>query len=139
MADGVTTLWALCYSGYGPSLFQVTWTNSLRFALETTLLDIIRDFVRTVTWTEAITYRSTWPHEYTLLKNCHDKEAFLEFASSIFADGKLQSFYSTTNRYLELDGKLYWSMDSSPAATDLINRCNVEDSYENRLRENRLP
>ena len=96
-------------------------------------------FVSESKWITAKTYEKTWPHEYTLLSEAIDRNLFLSFAREIFENGKPGKFYQADRIYYNFEGKIYWSMDESHEATDLINRCKYKDSYEYRLNTNNLP
>ena len=47
----------------------------------------------------------------------------LALARHIFEHGTDGRFYSQVRKYHHEGGKVYWSMDSTPKATGLINRC----------------
>ena len=88
----------------------------------------MRDFINRQEWIFAKTYAEKAPHEYMLKDRLVGSEdEMLEFARTIFEKGMVMSFWYHENRYIYLDGHLYWSMDSSPETTVLINRSNVKD------------
>ena len=63
----------------------------------------------------------------------------LSLARYILEPGTDERFYSQVRKYLHHDSKVYWSMDSTPESTILINRCNEDQSYEARLAGVALP
>ncbi len=102
------------------------------------LPDDVRHFVATATWTFARTYAATWPHEY-IVRTPENAPMVLALARRIFECGTDGRFYATTQRYLHDGGKVYWSMDPTPESTDLINRCDEDQTYEARLAAGTLP
>jgi len=60
-------------------------------------------------------------------------------ARHIFEHGVDGRFYSQTRKYHREGGKVYWSMDPSPEATDLVNRCDEAQTYEARFAAGTLP
>jgi len=63
----------------------------------------------------------------------------LALARHIFEHGTDGRFYSQVRKYHHEGGKVYWSMDSTPKATELINRCDEAQTYEARLAAGTLP
>ena len=63
----------------------------------------------------------------------------LALARHIFEYGTVGRFYSQVRKYHPEGGKVYWSMDSTPKATGLINRCDEAQTYEARLAAGTLP
>ena len=62
------------------------------------------------------------PHYYTLRKKWEDDEAFLKAAKAIRKQGVVRRFYSREQRYLDVNGFQYWTMDAKVRETTLINR-----------------
>ena len=100
--------------------------------------DDVRKFVESTTWTFAKTYAATWPHEYVVRKS-ENAVMILALARHIFEHGTDGRFYSQVRKYHHEGGKVYWSMDSTPKATGLINRCDEAQTYEARLAAGTLP
>lgn len=98
----------------------------------------VRAFIDSSNWTFAKTYASTWPHEY-IVRTPQNAEMMLALAQHIFEHGVAGRFYSQVRRYHHEGGKVYWSMDETPEATDLINRCEEKQTYEMRLATGDLP
>lgn len=98
----------------------------------------VRDFVQSSAWTFAKTYASTWPHEYTA-RTPENAPMMLALARHIFENGTDGRFYSQVRKYHHEAGKVYWSMDPTPEATDLVNRCDEAQTYEARLAAGTLP
>ncbi|HSW00638.1 MAG TPA: hypothetical protein VLI39_10730 [Sedimentisphaerales bacterium] len=97
-----------------------------------------RHFVETATWTFAKTYAATWPHEY-VARTQENAPILLALARHIFEHGTEERFYSRVFKYYHEGGKIYWSTDPTPEATDLINRCDETQTYEARLAAGTLP
>ena len=57
----------------------------------------------------------------------------LALARHIFQHGTYGRFYSQVRKYHHEGGKVYWSMDPTPADTTLVNRCGEAQTYEARL------
>lgn len=102
------------------------------------LPDDLRDFVNSCQWKSAKTYAQTWPHEY-IVRDRVDRDNFIKLVQHIRAHGHPAPFYQKTYTYFNEDGKLYWTMGDSLEETTIINRCREEDSYEQRLKDGRLP
>ena len=98
----------------------------------------VRAFGDSSTWTFAKTYESTWPHEY-IVRTPENAEMMLALAQHIFEHGVAGRFFSQVRRYHHEGGKVYWSMDETPEATNLINRCDETQTYETRLAAGTLP
>jgi hypothetical protein len=94
--------------------------------------DEVRRFVDSTKWTFAKTYAKTWPHEY-IVRNAENAAMILAIARHIFEHGVEGRFYSQVRKYHHEHGKVYWCMDASPETTDLINRCEENQTYEARL------
>lgn len=97
----------------------------------------LRNFIDTERWTFAKTMPE-WPHEY-LVRDRVDARLFEELVHHIRRHGREQRFYHRVLVYFEEDGLLYWTMGAPVEETVIINRCRVEQSYENRLRGGTLP
>jgi len=80
-------------------------------------------FIAESAWTFAKTMPET-PHEYTLLKNARSEETFRRVVRYIFLAGYDDLFFTTTYRYLDVDGWQYWVCQSEETQTGatLINR-----------------
>jgi hypothetical protein len=102
------------------------------------LPDDVRAFVESTRWTFAKTYAATWPHEY-IVRTPENAEMMLALARHIFEHGVEGRFYSQVRKYHHEGGKVYWSMDSTAEATDLVNRCDESQTYEARLANGTLP
>ena len=63
----------------------------------------------------------------------------LALARHIFEHGVEERFYSKVFKYHHEGGKVYWCMDPTPESTDLINRCDEDQTYEARLAAGTLP
>jgi hypothetical protein len=63
----------------------------------------------------------------------------LVLARQIFEHGVDGCFYSQVRKYLHEGGKVYWTMDETPEATELVNRCDEGQTYEARLAAGILP
>ncbi len=98
----------------------------------------VREYVADARWTFAKTYASTWPHEY-VVQTPQNADALLALARHIFEFGIESRFYSQVCKYHHEGGKVYWSMDPTPEATTLINRCDEDQTYEARLAAGTLP
>jgi hypothetical protein len=98
----------------------------------------VRRFVETTRWTFARTYAATWPHEY-VVRTPENAEMLVALARHIFVHGVEGRFYHQVRKYHHEGGKVYWSMDDSAEATDLVNRCDEDQTYEARLKAGTLP
>lgn len=98
----------------------------------------LRTFVNSCQWISAKTYAQTWPHEY-IVRDRVDRDNFIRLVQHIREHGRPAPFYLKTYIYLNEAGKLYWTMGDSVEETTIINRCREEDSYEQRLKDGRLP
>jgi hypothetical protein len=100
--------------------------------------DDVRQFAGSTTWTFAKTYAKTWPHEY-VVRTPRNAAMLVALARHIFEHGVDGRFFSQVRKYHHEDGKVYWSMDSTPEATGLLNRCDENRTYEARLAAGTLP
>ena len=98
----------------------------------------LRTFLDTETWTYAKTYHPDWPHEY-LVRDRVDEELFLQLVRHIREHGYEGRFYDRGVTYFDEDGMTYWTMGYPVEETDVINRCQKEETFEVREREGRLP
>jgi hypothetical protein len=89
-------------------------------------LDRWRAFIGMSKWIFAKTYAKFAPHEYTLLKQTHSSNTFLEFARFIERHGYKEKFGKREYTYVNIDGWKYWTMDPTPEQTDLINRARIK-------------
>jgi hypothetical protein len=108
------------------------------FPMPELLPEDVRRFIETANWRFAKTYAKTWPHEY-VVRTPENSEMLLALARHIFEHGMEGRFYSQVRKYLHEGGKVSWSMDQTPDETNLINRCNEDQTYEARLAAGTLP
>lgn len=74
-------------------------------------LERIKEYISKVYWKEAVTYRETAPHEYTIRHWRKDLEAeFVEFVKYIRLVGNKERFYSRVHSYFYLGDHKYWTM-----------------------------
>ena len=85
-----------------------------------------------------MTYRDTWPHEYVVRKDVDD-ELFAGVVEYVREHGSPEPFYNKTNIYWHDRGYAYWTMGAPVIETIILNRCESEDTYQNRLADDRLP
>jgi hypothetical protein len=100
--------------------------------------DDVRRFVEETAWRFAKTYAATWPHEY-VVQNAENAPMVLALARHVFEHGIDGRFFAQIRKYHHEGGKVYWSMDSTPEDTTLINRCDEDQTYEARLAAGTLP
>ena len=62
------------------------------------------------------------PHYYTLRRKWKDEEQFQWTVEEMRRHEVVRPFYSKSQRYLDVNGFQYWTMQASPEATTLINR-----------------
>ena len=96
-------------------------------------------FIDTAKWIFAKTYATTWPHEYTLLRDTDLKKEFIDFAKLINTQGYSGTFYNRQMIYYRHIDMVYWTMDDNIEETDLINRVHISGTYESRLKNGTLP
>jgi len=96
------------------------------------MCDDVRRFVESTAWTLAKTYAATWPHEY-VVRTPENAAMILALARHIFEHGVGGRFYSQVRKYHHEGGKVYWTMDETPEATKLVNRCGESQTCEARL------
>jgi hypothetical protein len=100
--------------------------------------DDVRHFVEATSWRFAKTYAATWPHEY-VVRDAENAAMILALAHHIFERGIEGRFFSQIRKYHHEGGKVYWSMDPTPEATTLVNRCDEDQTYDARLAAGTLP
>jgi hypothetical protein len=81
----------------------------------------LRDFVERNRWTYAKTMPKH-PHEYVLLKNSSSEDGFFRFVMTIRRYGYDEYFYTKRIRYLDVDGRRYWTMGDLLETTWVLNR-----------------
>lgn len=96
-----------------------------------TVLDLVsaRAFIAERRWQEAVTYRKTAPHEYTIRDWRPDGDAVAEFeafAAVIRRCGYPDFFYKVRHIYWVVDEFKYWTMGWPIAETAVINRARVD-------------
>ena len=100
--------------------------------------DEVRGFVESTSWRFAKTYVLTWPHEY-VVRTPENSPMLLALARHIFEHGTDGRFYSQVRKYHHEGGKVYWTMDSTAEATELVNRCDETQTYDARVAAGTLP
>ena len=98
----------------------------------------LRTFVEAANWTFAITYATTWPHEY-VVRHRVDQGLFVKLVEHIRANGYEASFYHRRITYFDEDGMVYWTMGEPIHETTVVNRCRTDQTYEYRLAHGTLP
>jgi hypothetical protein len=93
--------------------------------------DDVRQVVESTKWTFARTCAKTWPHEH-MIRTPENAARLLTLARHVFAYGVEGHFYSDIRKYRCERGKVYWPMDPTPEANDLINRRGVAQTCEAR-------
>jgi len=96
------------------------------------LNDELKSFISECSWIYAKTYATTWPHEY-IVEEKVDNKLFLALSEHIDTFGQLEYFYSKQMMYYYYDGHAYWHMGN------IINRCLLADTYQQREKDGRLP
>ena len=88
-----------------------------------------RDFIRRRTWQEAVTYRETAPHEYTV-REWQPGESlnaeFDRFVALIRRCGYADLYYRIRHIYWAVDDFKYWTMGWPTAETTVINRARLD-------------
>lgn len=84
----------------------------------------VNAFIRSARWVEAVTWRTTFPHEYTVRGWAPEREAdFLFFVQYIREHGRVEPFFRKRYTYLYWsDGYKYWTLDNPVPDTQVINR-----------------
>ena len=98
----------------------------------------LKEFITSCEWTFAKTYAQTWPHEY-IVRDRVDEGKFLELVGHIRAHGYQGKFYNMTLTYFDHEGMTYWTMGAPINETIIVNRCRIENTYEQRLKNGTLP
>ena len=81
----------------------------------------LRDFIERNPWTYAKTMPK-WPHEYVQLWRSTSDEAFFRFVMTIRRLGYDEPFLTKRHRYLDMDGRRYWTMGDLLETTWVLNR-----------------
>jgi hypothetical protein len=89
-------------------------------------------FINESTWVFAKTYAKTWPHEYIVQEKV-DNEMYTALAKHIDTYGHKEYFYKKQMIYYYYENHAYWHMGN------IINRCLLKDTYQNREKADRLP
>lgn len=92
----------------------------------------IEKFIKNQDWTFAKTYAKTWPHEYIVQERV-DNSLFIEFSNHINTFGYQGYFYDTIYTYFNHNEYVYWNIEN------IINRCGMKDTYEEREKRGLLP
>jgi len=90
-------------------------------------------FIADRRWQEAVTYRETAPHEYTIrgwLPDSVAQEGFFRFVRVIRHHGYPAMFWKSRNMYLDVGAYRYWTMGAPVEETEVINRQPI--AYEQR-------
>ena len=88
-----------------------------------------RSFIGRRRWQEAVTYRKTAPHEYTIREWMTGAEATRDFAQFTFfvrRFGFADFFYRVRHIYWVIDEFKYWTMGWPVDETSCINRARVD-------------
>jgi hypothetical protein len=101
------------------------------------LPDQLSKFIDSCRWTFAKTM-PLWPHEY-IVRERVDEELFVQLVEHIRTHGYEGRFYKKRITYFDDNGLVYWTMGFPIEETIIINRCNKESSYEQRLKNGTLP
>lgn len=100
----------------------------LREAASRKELEWAKDFIANRTWREAVTYRETAPHEYTVRKwenGAQANEDFDRFTLLVRRFGYADYFYKVRHIYWVVDTIKYWTMGWPVEETTVINRTPV--------------
>jgi len=88
-----------------------------------------REFITYRRWQEAVTYRETAPHEYTIRNwqsGLRANRDFDRFVTSIRRFGHADFYYRVRHIYWEVDDFKYWTMGWPVEETVVINRARVD-------------
>ena len=88
-----------------------------------------QDFIRRRRWQEAVTYRETAPHEYTVRTWVPDERGsadFDQFVILIRRFGDADFYYQIRHLYWTVDEFKYWTMGWPVSETTVINRARVD-------------
>jgi hypothetical protein len=81
------------------------------------------EWVASRRWQEAVTYRETAPHEYTVRKWMPDHvDEYRRFAQLILDRGYDGAFWSQVRKYLDVGSHRYWLMTTDVNESEVINR-----------------
>ena len=100
--------------------------------------DDLRHFVESTNSAFAKAYATTWPHEY-VVRTPENAPMILALARHIFEHSIDGRFHLRVRKCHHEGGKVHWSMDGTPEATNLVNRCNEGQTYEARFAASTLP
>lgn len=87
-----------------------------------------RAFIADRYWQEAVTYRTTAPHEYTVREWRRGKRAnaaFDRFVTLVRRFGYADYYYQTRHIYWHIDEHKYWTMGWPLDETTVINRAHL--------------
>ena len=87
-----------------------------------------RDFIERRRWQEAVTYRETAPHEYTIRQWVSGEDGnrdFERFVTSVRRFGYADFYYKIRHIYWAVDEFKYWTMGWPVGETVVINRARV--------------
>ena len=88
-----------------------------------------RDFIARRKWREAVTYRKTAPHEYTIREweaGGQANQDFDEYTTCVRRFGYADFFYKIRHTYWAVDDFKYWTMGWPVEQTVVINRARVD-------------
>lgn len=88
-----------------------------------------KDFIARRRWREAVTYRKTAPHEYTVREwevGAPANQDFDRFTILVRRFGYADFFYRTRHIYWAIGGFKYWTMGWPVEQTVVINRARVD-------------
>jgi len=88
-----------------------------------------REFIAGRRWREAVTYRETAPHEYTVrewVTGARANQDFSHFVDLVRRFGYADFFYRVRHIYWAVDGFKYWTMGWPIEETTVINRARVD-------------
>ena len=88
-----------------------------------------RAFVASRRWQDAVTYRETAPHEYTVRTwrpDAGGQRDFEQFAAFIRRFGHADFYYRRRHLYWDVDEQKYWTMGWPLDETTVINRARVD-------------
>jgi hypothetical protein len=88
-----------------------------------------REFIAGRRWREAVTYRETAPHEYTVrawVAGAEANRGFDQFVSLVRRFGYADFFYKVRHLYWAVDEFKYWTMGWPVDETTVINRARVD-------------
>ena len=91
----------------------------------------ITELIGRAPWREAVTYRTTWPHEYVLSRKDGQHELFELVCARFHAgEGVVSTFFGRPNTYLFIGDYKYWLMTH----WDTVNLDDGQDYVLNRAR-----